>query len=334
MMTAFGSAAPTKVGNRPPVREYRTWSLDSRYWDGYAPRSDDIIIATAPKCGTTWMQQIVSSMVFRDARVRALPTVSPWVEARFRFTAETACKAIEDLPHRRFLKTHLPLDGLPFYDQVKYIHVARDGRDAALSMHNHFTGFSEEQLARFDEIGLDDPVIGRPYERPSADPAAYFRAWLATKPKRRNPKRSSVEGPPSPHFFDLEASYWAERRRPNVLLVHYADLSADLEAEMRRIAAFLAIEIDESIWPSLVHAAGFETMKSSGDELMPQTKLMFAEGSKRFFNKGKNSRWRGVLSESDLALYADAVRETCKPGLAAWLDHGRRKTTDPRNAPD
>lgn len=314
---------------RPPEREYRTWVLDSRYWAGYAPRPDDIVIATAPKCGTTWMQQIVSSLIFQDARVRALPTVSPWVEARFRFTADQVSKVLADLPHRRFLKTHLPLDGLPFYDEVKYIHVARDGRDAALSMHNHSTGFSTEQLARFDVIGREDPAVGRPYERPPADPATYFRGWLATKPEK-----SAVEGPPSPHFFDLEASYWAERRHPNVLLVHYADLSADLDAEMRRIAAFLSIEIDETIWPSLVGAAGFAAMKSSGDELMPQTKSMFAEGSKRFFNKGQNGRWRGVLNETDLALYDDAVRKMLKPRLAAWLAGGRLKTIDPRIAPN
>lgn len=117
---------------RHPLREYRTWSSDSRYWDGFAPRPDDIIIATAPKCGTTWMQQIVSSLVFQDAEVRALPSVSPWVEARFRFSADQVRDAIAALPHRRFLKTHLPIDGLPLYDGVKYIFVARDGRDAAL----------------------------------------------------------------------------------------------------------------------------------------------------------------------------------------------------------
>src|SRR5689334_10185552 len=121
---------------RPALREYRTWTVDSRYWDGYVPRGDDIIIATAPKCGTTWMQQIVSSLVFGDANVRALPKVSPWVEARFRFTAEEMRRTLASQQHRRFLKTHLPIDGLPLYHDVKYIHVGRDGRDAALSMHN------------------------------------------------------------------------------------------------------------------------------------------------------------------------------------------------------
>jgi aryl sulfotransferase len=134
---------------RPALREYRTWTLDSRYWKGYAPRQDDIIIATAPKCGTTWMQQIVSSLVFQDAQIRALPAVSPWVEARFHYTNEEMRANLAAIPHRRFLKSHLPIDGLPIHDEVKYIHVARDGRDMALSMHNHSTGLRQ---------GADCPV--------------------------------------------------------------------------------------------------------------------------------------------------------------------------------
>ncbi len=314
---------------RSALREYRTWTLDSRYWDGYAPRPDDIIIATAPKCGTTWMQQIVSSLVFGDAQVRPLAAVSPWVEARFRFTADEIQDILGAQRHRRFLKTHLPIDGLPLYDEVKYIHVARDGRDAVLSMHNHFTGFSDEQTARFDAIGREDPVIARPYERPPADVRDYFRQWLASKPVR-----GAVEGPPSLFLFDLETGYWAERKRPNVLLVHYADLSGDLEAEMRRIASFLDIEIDNDLWPSLVRAAGFEAMRAAGDGLMPQTRMMFPEGSKRFFNKGVNGRWRDVLTDDDLTLYETRVSQCLSPGLAAWLHGGRRQAGDPREVQD
>jgi aryl sulfotransferase len=314
---------------RGAQREYRTWTLDSRYWDGFAPRDDDIIIAAAPKCGTTWMQQIVSSLVFLDAQVRALSAVSPWVEARFRFTADESSSAMARLPNRRFLKTHLPVDGLPLYDQVKYIHVARDGRDAVLSMHNHYTGFSDAQVARFDSIGREDPVVGRPYETPPADPAAYFRQWVEA-----TPKRALVEGPPGPHFFDLEAGYWAERKRPNFLLVHYADLSGDLEAEMRRIADFLDIGVDDQHWPSLVRAARFESMKAAGDHLMPNTKMMFAEGSRRFFHQGVTGRWRAILSAEDLALYERRSSEALSPSLARWLEGGRTQAGDPRLASD
>ncbi|HUH85518.1 MAG TPA: sulfotransferase domain-containing protein [Stellaceae bacterium] len=314
---------------RPALREYRTWLLDSRYWHGYTPRVDDIIIATAPKCGTTWMQQIVSSLVFGDGEVRALPKVSPWVEARFRYSAAEVKAVVAGLPHRRFLKTHLPIDGLPLYDEVKYIHVGRDGRDAFLSMHNHFTGFTPEHLAMLDAVGLADPVVARPYERTPADPVAYLRQWLAAKTTP-----GPVEGPPSPHFFDLERGYWAERHRPNVLLVHYADLLRDLAAEMRRIAAFLEIAIDDSLWPLLERAAGFAAMRASGKQLMPLTQTMLIDGAKRFFDKGVTGRWQGVLAADDLALYERTARERLGPALAAWLAGGRHEAGDPRGLRD
>jgi aryl sulfotransferase len=303
--------------------------MDSRYWAGYVPRDDDIIIASAPKCGTTWMQQIVSSLVFGDAKVRALPMVSPWVEARFRYSADQMRNILASLSHRRSLKTHLPIDGLPLYEEVKYIHIGRDGRDAALSMHNHFSGFTESHIALYDAIGREDSVVGGPYQQPPSEPVEFFRRWIRTKVAH-----GPVEGPPSPFFFDIEAGYWAERTRSNVLLVHYADLSSDLELEMRRIADFLGIGIEEHLWPSLVQAAGFEAMRAAGDELMPFTKTMFAEGAQRFFNKGVNGRWREVLSEDDLALYDARVREMLTPGLAAWLERGRCRSGDPRSAPD
>jgi aryl sulfotransferase len=314
---------------RPAQREYRTWSLDSRRWADYEPRPDDIVIATAPKCGTTWTQQIVASLIFQDAQPRPIPTVSPWIDARFRGFSEEVFANLRAQTHRRFIKTHLPADGLPLYDEVSYIHVARDGRDALMSMHNHFTGYSDAQYETFDRIGLEDPAVGRPYPRFPANPAHYFRIWVST-----SAVPGHTEGTPGPSFFDLEASYWAERRRPNVLLVHYADLKADLDAEMRRISAFLDLAVDEAVWPSLVGAAGFESMRAAGGELMPQTQSMFSEGPQRFFHKGENGRWRDVLTDADLALYDAKVREKLSRGLAAWLESGRRGAGDPRRSPD
>ncbi|HEY2356098.1 MAG TPA: sulfotransferase domain-containing protein [Phenylobacterium sp.] len=310
---------------RPPQREYRTWSLDSRRWANYVARADDIVIATAPKCGTTWTQQIVGSLIFQDAQPRPIPTVSPWIDARFRGFSEQVFANLEAQTHRRFIKTHLPFDGLPLHDEVRYIHVARDGRDALMSMHNHFTGYSQEQYDNFDSIGLEDPVVGRPYPRFPADPAEFFRLWISTPAVPGH-----TEGTPSPSFFELEARYWAERGRANVLLVHYNDLKADLDGEMRRIAAFLDIAIDEAVWPSLVAAASFASMRAAGEELMPQTKTMFPEGSHRFFNKGVNGRWREALTEDDLALYDAKVRQKLSPALAAWLEGGRLVAGDPR----
>jgi aryl sulfotransferase len=294
---------------RPAVREYRTWSLDSRLWSAFVPREDDIVIATAPKCGTTWMQQIVSSLVFQDAEARPIPKVSIWVDARFRHTEAELKTALETQTHRRFLKSHLPFDGLPVYSQVRYIHVARDGRDAALSAHNHFSSFSPEILANFDKIGLADPTIGRPYPRASSDACLYFDQWMRAEA--------------APSFFHLENTYWNERDRPNVLLVHYNDLKANLDGEMRRVASFLQISVEASRWPSLVEAATFEVMQKASDRLMPQAKAMLSGGSGEFFYKGAVGRWRAVLSAEQLAAYARVAREECPPALVNWLEHGR-----------
>jgi aryl sulfotransferase len=314
---------------RAAEREYRTWSLDSRRWDDYEPRADDIVIATAPKCGTTWTQQIVVSLVFQDTLPRPIPTVSPWIDARFRGFSEEVHANLRAQTRRRVIKTHLPIDGLPLYDEVRYIHVARDGRDALMSMHNHFTGYTDGQYENFDRIGLEDPAIGRPYPRFPASPAEYFRIWISTPAAPGH-----TEGTPGPSWFDLEAGYWAERRASNVLLVHYGDLKTDLDAEMRRISGFLDIAVDEAVWPSLVAAASFDSMRAVGGELMPQTKTMFAEGPQRFFHKGENGRWRDVLTDADLALYDAKVREKLSPGLAAWLEGGRGAAGDPRRSPD
>lgn len=315
---------------RPASREYRIWAMDSRRWEGYQPRPDDVIIATPPKCGTTWMQHIVCSLVFQDPTPRALPEVSPWIDQRFVSPIETVYGALERQTHRRFVKSHLPLDGLPLYDDVKYIHVARDGRDAIMSLHNHHSGFNADIIARFDRIGLEDPAIGRALPRVSKEPDVFFRQWIS-----ESFVSGQTDGFTTFSFFDTVASYWAERRRPNFLLVHYNDLLADRQGEMRRIAAFLGIEVAETLWPALVDSAGFTAMQDAGATLMPQTERLFPDGgARRFFNKGTNQRWREVLTADDLARYAAKVAEKFTPALAAWVEGGRLASADPRTSPD
>src|SRR3954452_24476816 len=108
---------------RAPTRTVRSLIFDSSRWAGYEPRDDDIIIGTYSKCGTTWMQRIVGMLVFGSAAPRALPALSPWLEFRARGPVEPMLQAAEAQTHLRFFKTHLPLDALPIYEGVKFIHV-------------------------------------------------------------------------------------------------------------------------------------------------------------------------------------------------------------------
>jgi aryl sulfotransferase len=199
-----------------------------------------------------------------------------------------------------------------------------------MSWHNHHTGFTDALLASFDRVGLEDAVIAKPFPRASPDPAAHFRYWISTPAVA-----GQTDGAPEGSYFDLESGYWAERRRPNFLLVHYNDLLADLDAEMRRIAAFLRIEVNEAVWPSLVRAADFKEMQANGEAITPGVNRLFGDGGvRRFFNKGTNGHWRGILTDDDLALYDAKVRDEFSPGLAAWLEGGRRTAGEPSETAD
>jgi aryl sulfotransferase len=242
------------------------------------------------------MQQIVNLLIFQSPQPCPLSEVSPWIDCRFRMPIEQTLRVIESQTHRRFLKSHLSLDALPVYDEVEYIHVARDGRDACMSLLNHYSSFTPEALETFDRIGLSDDTINRPFPRLPQTEREFFLHWISGR-KKDSPERMSD------FFFSLERSFWTERRRPNLLLVHYNDLKEDLSGEMKRIAEFLDITTPETLWSGLVEAASFESMKRDGGTLVAHVERLLVGGHQSFFHKGTNSRWRGVLTDADLELY-------------------------------
>jgi aryl sulfotransferase len=307
----------------PARRVYRTWILDSRHWVHYRPRPSDIVIATYPKCGTTWMQRIVALLIFETTEPRPIMEISPWIERRFPEPIEAMAAKIEAQEHQRFLKTHLPFDGLPIFDHVKYIHVARDGRDACMSFHNHALAFTPQMLDALDKAGLQDETVGRPYPRAPADPAQHFHRWMT-----EGAVPNHEDGSPTMSYFHFERTWWEERHRPNVLLVHYNDLKADLPSEMQRVADFLGIHIAASLWPDLIKAARFEAMRRDGEVLMGKAGAIFQGGAERFFHRGTNERWRGVFREEDLALYDTKLRTDLPPMCARWVAAGRRISVD------
>lgn len=306
-----------------PRLAVRSRVFDSERWAGYQPRPDDIVIATYSKCGTTWTQRIVAMLVMKSAEPASIWDLSPWPDMRIFGPIEEVLSRAEAQAHRRFFKTHLPFDALPVYEGVKFIHVARDGRDAALSLHNHLANFTPGALAMLDEVSLADERFGDPYPRTPRDPAQFFHEWV---------RDGGAQGDPGGGFYHVENSFWSARGEPNLLLVHYADLKADLEGEMRRIAAFLDIEIEEALWPLLVTGAGFETMKQHGQELLPAASMLWEGGADRFLNKGSNGHWRGAFAPADLAAYEARVRAEFSPSLGAWLEAGRLGAGDPRMA--
>lgn len=269
------------------------------------------------------MQRIVCMLVFQSAAPRSLDEVSPWFDMRAWGTVESVTALAEAQTHRRFFKTHLPLEALPIYEGVKFIHVARDGRDAAMSLHNHLYNFTLEARQRIDEVIHADPKFGQPSPPTPESPAAFFAEWVCD---------GGALGDPGASFFNVEKTYWNVRNEPNTLLIHFNDLKFDLGGEMRRVAEFLNIHIPDVLWPELIEAARFENMKADGDLLMPHARGVYDGGASRFLHKGTNGRWRDMCRPEDLKRYAAAVNEHFTTDLAIWLAGGRQMIGDTMGA--
>ena len=215
------------------------------------------------------------------------------------------------------------MDALPIHEEVRYIHTARDGRDACMSYLNHLNSQTAVVWEGLDRIGLSDPTIGRTAPRPPRTAREFFHYWIEAEGEH------TAGG-----FIALERTYWSQRRVGNLLLVHYNDMKADLDGEMRRISAFLDIPIDDALWPSLVEAATFEAMKRNGDTLLGHMVRGFEGGHLSFLHKATNGRWQGEVDPEDLARWREKLEAALSPNLIAWLEGGRAVAGDPRAVGD
>ena len=160
--------------DRPLVR-YETFVYDSSRWEGFDLRPDDIIISTPPKCGTTWTQMITALLIFQTPDLPArLARLSPWLDMRTRARRDVVAD-LEAQTHRRFIKTHTPLDGIPLAEGVTYICVGRDPRDVGLSMGDHRTNLDLDVIEAANDAAARIDGIAPP-GRPDPPPPVSTRA--------------------------------------------------------------------------------------------------------------------------------------------------------------
>lgn len=297
-------------------RVYQNHHLDSTRWNWHRPRDGDIVIATSYKAGTTWMQTIVGNLLFADGNLPGPASfISPWLDMRV-IPLEMVLGQLEAQDHRRYIKTHTPLDGLPYYPGTKYLCVARDPRDVFMSLLNHWGSYTPEFYAL---LGQTPGLVGEPMPVFSGDVKATWRDWMT-----RGSFEWEQDGFPYWSHLRYAMTFWQFRHLPNIRLVHYNDLLADLDGEMRRIAAFLDIDVPEASWPDLVKRCTFAEVKRDPSKVVGENiAFAFKGGADSFIHKGTNGRWRGVLDEEDLALL-DAAMERYPDDYAHWLAEGAR----------
>lgn len=300
--------------DRPTVRHiYQNHHLDSCRWDGFVPRRDDIVISTSYKAGTTLMQQIVANLLFPNGDIpEPAQQLMPWLDFRVA-PLEEVRKKLDAQTHRRCIKTHLALDGVPYFDEVKYIVVGRDARDVFMSLVNHYGNHTPEAFEMFNNL---PGRVGDPFPPYDGDIHKFWRTWST-----RGWFEWETDGYPYWSHLHHIQTWWEFRHLPNIRFVHYNDLRRDLEGEMRAIAKYLEIEVPEGSWPAVVDACRFETVKANPAKVvMPQADTIWKGGGQTFIYMGTNGRWKDVLSGEELALYEAAKKKKLTPDCARWLE--------------
>lgn len=232
---------------------------------------------------------------------------------------------LEAQTHRRFIKTHTSLHGLPYDERVTYICVGRDPRDVAVSSRHHMSNIDLDQFLKVRQaaVGLDDlielglvPPSGEvpppPAERP--DPIVEY---LHTDFESDNVNVMSLS-----YVLHHLQSFWDRRENPRIALFHYADLQADLPGQLRRLAAILDIPLDESRVPELAAAASFAAMRDNAEMVAPNSDVQIWRDTSDFFHRGSNGQWRDAFDDELLRRYDERSAALASPDLLAWAHSG------------
>jgi hypothetical protein len=242
-------------------------------------------------------------LVFQTADLPGrLAGLSPWLDFLILSKQEVFARLAAQT-HRRVIKTHTPLDGVPLDERATYIVVGRHPLDVAVSLYHHSDNIDRRRLAEL----TGQSGTPRPPRPPLHDWLRGFvdwdgdpREWLDTLPGAML------------HLSDA----WGRRHATNVVLVHYDELLTDLDGSMRRLSGLLGIPVDEARWPTLVHAATFEAMRRGADG---PGDLGVLKDPAAFFRRGTSGDGRAVLSASELSHYRARVATMAPPDLLAWL---------------
>jgi hypothetical protein len=251
-------------------------------------RPDDIFISTYPKCGTTWMQNIVWLILHGAVPLGSeerMTDLIPHME-------EIGAEGVEALPHPRVLKTHLPFSMTPYHPEARYVYVLRNPFDCVVSFFHHTRGFVQHY--DFYEGNFDD----------------YFRCFV----------QGEVD---FGDYFENVLSWWVHRTKRNFLFVTYEDLKADPRSGIARVGRFLGSKYgaavdDPLLLDRIVELSSFQSMSRDQSRWASDR----PEDRTPFVRKGEVGDFLNVLSPSQVEQILERFRSTDgAEGLAAlWPD--------------
>lgn len=289
---------------------YTSAEEDSARWEGFPFRDGDIVISARSKTGTTWVQMICALLIFQTPELEApVGWYSPWLDRVTRPKEEVIAR-LEAQQHRRFIKTHTPLDGIPVDSRATYLVVGRHPLDSAVSLY-----YQGENIDRARQRQLVEETTGRPAAAGPRRPRKPVRDWLLDWIDNDASQHEQMDSIRGVLWHDSDA--WARRSEPNIVLLHYADLSADLEGEMGRLADRLEITVPEAAWPRLVQAATFASMRASAEKITDSS--MILKSATAFFRRGGSGAGQELLTDDELAHYYARAASLAPADMLRWL---------------
>lgn len=254
--------------------------FDPRLLAGFVARPTDVLICTATKSGTTWMQQILHQLkTGGDDGFRSINEEVPWLELpeRERASVQEQLERYEAMAEPRVFKAHLPAERTPGADVAKVVCVARDPQDCCVSHFHHLHGVTKELVEWLQ------------YTLP-ADFDSYVQAWI---------ERSD--------WFEVVPSWWARRQDSNVMWVRYADLRADPRGEIARVAEFVGF--GAGAVDAALQFSSMEWMRTNEDRF---TRLYRGHPPsfvpRSFVRKGMVGGGRAKLSDAQQTAIVDKAR--------------------------
>uniref|UniRef100_A0A0N5A6K6 Sulfotransfer_1 domain-containing protein n=1 Tax=Parastrongyloides trichosuri TaxID=131310 RepID=A0A0N5A6K6_PARTI len=224
-------------------------------------RDDDIIVSSYPKCGSTWVRQIVLQMIYDNYWDKGSPQylMSPTIEC-------FGSKILDMYPSPRVMKTHLSFDDCPIGNNCKYIYVVRNPKDVIASYYNHMKNLS---CYEYSDGSFND----------------FFNLFIS----------SNMEWGT---YFNNVSSWLSFTNKENVLFLVYEDLCKDLKENVLKIGNFLGNDIAKKYEN---HEEVDKILKRSSIDFMKANNNRFTEDETQktptFIRKGGSRDWKNYLSE-------------------------------------
>ncbi|GFX99635.1 sulfotransferase family cytosolic 1B member 1 [Trichonephila clavipes] len=261
----------------------------------YKPKAGDLFIVTFPKCGTTWVQHIVTCILKNGKSFQSALeffTKTPFLEL-------IGGQAVENMKKPYSIKTHLPFHLTPWSASAKYIFVARNPKDCCVSFYHHTV---DTPGYYFQDGKFDD----------------FFELFIEGKVDFGD-------------YFDTLLSWYEHRDDPNVLFITYEQLKNDARTCILKIAEFIGpqykdkLEKDEKILEEIILHSSFNFMKDHVSKLMAELGIMIANNPEVFANNQDiPSALRKVMLSGDFELSKKDAKKIAlvrKGIIGDWRNH-------------